>query len=81
MVNKKEVMINDFYKEYILYIDEKEVYYFKFLIFIFFKLENDQLVVLCVYSIRENDFDYNDLVMFCILFKFIYFLIYYELKK
>ena len=81
MANKKEVMINDFHKEHTLYIDEKEAYHFKSLIFIPFKLENDQPVVLCAYSIRENDFDHNDLVMFRILSKFIHFSIHHELKK
>lgn len=81
MANKKEVLINDFYKEHTLYIDEKEAYHFKSLIFIPFKLENDQPVVLCAYSIKENDFDHNDLVMFRILSKFIHFSIHHELKK
>lgn len=81
MANKKEVLINDFYKEHTLYIDEKEAYHFKSLIFIPFKLENDQPVVLCAYSIKENDFDHNDLIMFRILSKFIHFSIHHELKK
>lgn len=81
MAHKKEVLINDFYKEHTLYIDEKEAYHFKSLIFIPFKLENDQPVVLCAYSIKENDFDHNDLVMFRILSKFIHFSIHHELKK
>ncbi len=81
MANKKEVMINDFNKEHTLYIDQKEAYHFKSLIFIPFKLENDQPVVLCAYSIKENDFDHNDLVMFRILSKFIHFSIHQELKK
>ena len=81
MANKKEVMINDFDKEHTLYIDEKDAYHFKSLIFIPFKLENEQPVVLCAYSIKENDFDHNDLVMFRILAKFIHFSIHQELKK
>lgn len=81
MANKKEVLINDFDTEHTIYIDEKEAYHFKSLLFIPFKLENDQPVVLCAYSIKENDFDHNDLVMFRILSKFIHFSIHQELKK
>ncbi|MBX2874103.1 MAG: hypothetical protein KTR30_18440 [Saprospiraceae bacterium] len=81
MVNKREVMINDFNKEHTLYIDEKDAYHFKSLIFIPFKLENEQAVVLCAYSVKAHDFDHNDLVMFRILAKFIHFSIHQELKK
>ena len=81
MVNNQEVFMNDFEKEHTLYIQEKDAYFFKSLLFIPFTLENDQPVVLCAYSIRKNDFDHNDLVMFRILAQFISFSIHEEITK
>ncbi len=81
MANAREVMINNFDKEHTLYIDKKDAYHFQSLIFIPFKLENEQPVVLCAYSVKENDFDHNDLVMFRILAQFIHFSIHHGLKK
>lgn len=81
MENNKEVLINDFNKEHTMYIQEKAAYHFNSLLFIPFALENDQPVVLCAYSIRKNNFDPNDLVMFRILAQFIYFSIREELTK
>ncbi len=81
MANDQEVLINDFESEHGLYIQEKEAYRFKSLIFIPFKLGNDQPVVLCAYSIRKNDFDTNDLLMFRILAQFIHFSIHQKLTK
>ena len=81
MANNKEVLINDFDKEHTMYIEEKAAYRFNSLLFIPFTLENDQLVILCAYSIKKNHFDPNDLVMFRILAQFIYFSIREEIKK
>ena len=81
MANNKEVLINDFKKEHSQYIEEKDAYRFSSLLFIPFTLENNQPVVLCAYSIKENDFDNNDMVMFRILAQFIHFSIHQELKK
>lgn len=81
MENNKEVLINDFRKEHTMYIEEKDAYRFSSLLFIPFLLENDQPVVLCAYSTRENHFDKNDLVMFRILAQFIYFSIHEEITK
>ena len=81
MANKKEVLINDFKKEHPMYIQEKEAYRFESLIFIPFTLSNKQPVVLCAYSIRKNDFDHNDMLMFKILAQFIQFTIADQLSK
>lgn len=81
MANEREVLINDFHAEHSLYIDEKEAYHFNSLLFIPFKLENDQPVVLCAYSVKKNDFDHNDQVMFRILAQFIHFSVHRALKK
>ena len=81
MANSQEVFINDFDNEHTLYIDQKAAYRFRSLLFIPFKLENGQPVVLCAYSIQKNHFDHNDLIMFRILAQFIYFSIHEELKK
>lgn len=81
MANNQEVLINDFDAEHTLYIDQKAAYHFHSLLFIPFNLENNQPVVLCAYSIRKDDFDHNDLVMFRILAQFIYFSIHEEIKK
>ena len=77
----KEVLINDYDKEHTMYIQEKPAYRFNSLLFVPFTLESDQSVVLCAYSIRKNDFDHNDLVMFRILAQFIHFSIHRELTK
>ncbi|HKK76154.1 MAG TPA: two-component regulator propeller domain-containing protein [Saprospiraceae bacterium] len=81
MVHNKEVLINNFKQEHTTYIKEKEAYYFSSLLFIPFKLDNDQAAVLCAYSVEENDFDQNDLVMFRILAQFLHFSIHQQLKK
>lgn len=81
MTNKQEVFINDFEKEHGIYIQEKAAYHFNSLMFIPFTLENDQPVVLCAYSLKKNDFDPNDLIMFRILAQFISFSIHQKLKK
>ena len=81
MTNNQEVLINDFHTEHTLYIDQKAAYRFRSLLFIPFKLENNQPVVLCAYSIDKNSFDPNDLVMFRILAQFIYLSIHEEIKK
>jgi ligand-binding sensor domain-containing protein len=81
MFNSREVLINDFDKEHTIYIAEKAAYRFNSLLFIPFTLENDQPVVLCAYSIKKNQFDHNDLVMFRILAQFIYFSIHEEITK
>jgi len=81
MANNQEVLINDFDKEHTMYIQEKEAYRFSSLLFIPFTLENNQLVVLCAYSIQKNHFDPNDLIMFRILAQFIYFSIQKEITK
>ena len=81
MANNKEVLINDFEKEHAMYIQEKDAYRFSSLLFIPFSLENKQPVVLCAYSVRKNDFNQNDLVMFRILAEFIYFSVNHELSK
>ncbi|NNJ89169.1 MAG: hypothetical protein HKP53_07190 [Eudoraea sp.] len=81
MANNQEVLINDFKKEHMIYIGEKAAYRFSSLLFIPFKLENDQPVVLCAYSIKRDQFDHNDLVMFRILAQFIYFSIREEITK
>jgi ligand-binding sensor domain-containing protein len=81
MENNKEVLINDFTKEHTMYIEEKDAYRFKSLLFIPFTLENDQPVVLCAYSTRKNHFDHNDLVMFRILAQFIFISTNQELTK
>ena len=81
MENQKEVLINDFSKQHTLYIDEKDAYRYDSLLFIPFTLENDQPVVLCAYSTHKNHFDNNDLVMFRILAKFIFFSIHQEISK
>ncbi|MBT8271804.1 MAG: GAF domain-containing protein [Flavobacteriaceae bacterium] len=79
--NNQEVLINDYDKEHGMYIQEKPAYRFNSLIFVPFKLENDQPVVLCAYSTNKDDFDNNDLVMFRILAQFIHFSIHRELTK
>ncbi|MBT8259736.1 MAG: GAF domain-containing protein, partial [Bacteroidia bacterium] len=81
MENNKEVLINDFLKEHTMYIEEKDAYRFSSLLFIPFSLENNQPVVLCAYSTKQNHFDKNDLVMFRILAQFIYFSIHQQIKK
>lgn len=81
MENNKEVLINDFIKEHTMYINEKDAYRFRSLLFIPFALENNQLVVLCAYSTFKNHFDHDDQVMFRILAQFIYFSIHEELTK
>ncbi|MDH3698296.1 MAG: GAF domain-containing protein, partial [Flavobacteriaceae bacterium] len=81
MTNNEEVFINDFDKEHGIYIQEKAAYHFNSLMFIPFTLENDQPVVLCAYSLKKNDFDSNDLIMFRILAQFISFSIHQKLKK
>jgi streptogramin lyase len=81
MANNREVLINDFDKEHTMYIEEKAAYRFSSLLFIPFTLENNQPVALCAYSIKVNQFDHNDLVMFRILAQFIYFSIHKELTK
>lgn len=81
MSNNKEIMINDYINEHGMYIQEKPAYRFASLIFIPFQLENDQDVVLCAYSLKDNDFDNNDLVMFRVLAQFIRFSIHQELTK
>lgn len=81
MENNQELLINDFIKEHTLYIDEKDVYRFNSLLFIPFSLENGQPVVLCAYSTQKDHFDHNDLVMFRILAKFIFFSIHQEISK
>ena len=81
LMNNKEVLINNYDKEHTMYIEEKPAYRFNSLLFVPFRLENDQPVVLCAYSVRKNDFDHNDLVMFRILAEFIHFSIHHELTK
>jgi len=81
MENNKEVLINDFIKEHTMYIEEKDAYRFSSLLFIPFSLENNQSVVLCAYSTKQNHFDHNDLIMFRLLSQFIYFSIHQEIKK
>jgi len=81
MANFKEVLINDYDKEHTMYIEEKDAYRFQSLLFIPFNLENNQPVVLCAYSIKKNYFNPNDLVMFRILAKFIYFAVRQEITK
>lgn len=81
MTNNQEVLINDFNKEHKMYIGEKAAYRFNSLLFIPFTLVNNQPVVLCAYSVKKNDFDHNDLVMFRILAEFIHFSIRHELTK
>jgi ligand-binding sensor domain-containing protein len=81
MDNSQEVLINDFKKEHIMYIEEKDAYRFKSLLFIPFVLNNKQPVVLCAYSIEKNKFDQNDLTMFRILAQFIYLSIHKEISK
>ncbi|MCA0133111.1 GAF domain-containing protein [Winogradskyella sp. D23] len=81
MENNQEVLINDFEKEHTMYIQEKDVYRFRSLLFIPFSLDNDQPVVLCAYSTKQNHFDSNDLIMFRILAQFIHFSIHDELTK
>jgi len=81
MANNQEVLINDFDKEHTMYIQEKDAYRFRSLLFIPFTLENDQLVVLCAYSVQKNHFDSNDLIMFRILAQFIHFSIRKEITK
>jgi ligand-binding sensor domain-containing protein len=81
MTNNQEVLINDFEKEHGMYIQQKAAYHFNSLLFIPFALENDQPVVLCAYSLKKNDFDPNDLIMFRILAQFISFSIHQKLKK
>ncbi len=81
MENNKEVLINDFNTEHTMYIQEKDAYRFRSLLFIPFTLENDQPVVLCAYSTRKNHFDSNDLDMFRILAQFIFISINQEITK
>lgn len=81
MANETEVLINDFDREHTQYIDEKAAYRFKSLLFIPFELETEQPVVLCAYSIEKDHFDTNDLIMFRVLARFIYFAIHEEIKK
>ncbi len=81
MANNKDIFINDYKTEHTQYIQEKEAYHFNSLLFIPFTLENNQPVVLCAYSVRKNDFDHNDLLMFKILARFIHFTIRHELTK
>ncbi|MDF1695301.1 MAG: GAF domain-containing protein [Saprospiraceae bacterium] len=81
MANEQEVVINDFEKEHSMYVAEKPVYLFRSLLFIPFKLENNQPVVLCAYSTKKHHFDNNDLTMFRILARFIYFSIHQEISK
>ena len=81
LTNDQEVLINDFEKEHGSYIQEKEMYHFKSMLFIPFTLENDQAVVLCAYRVRKNDFDPNDLIMFRILAQFIQFSVHQKLTK
>jgi streptogramin lyase len=81
MANDQEVLINDFKAEHANYVEEKDAYRYNSLLFIPFTLENDQPVVLCAYSTEVNHFDDNDLVMFRILAKFIFFSIHQEISK
>jgi ligand-binding sensor domain-containing protein len=81
MANNQEVLINDFRAEHTNYVEEKDAYRYNSLLFIPFTLENDQPVVLCAYSTEINHFDDNDLVMFRILAKFIFFSIHQEISK
>lgn len=81
IANKQEISINDFDKEHTMYIDKKAAYRFNSLIFIPFVLENKQAVVLCAYSVQKNQFDQNDLTMFRILARFIFFSIHQEITK
>jgi len=81
MTNDQEVLINDFEKEHGEFIQEKDAYHFNSMLFIPFKLENDQNVVLCAYRVRKNDFDPNDLIMFRILARFIHFSVHQKLTK
>lgn len=81
MENNKEVLINDFIKEHAMYIEEKDAYRFSSLLFIPFFLEHDQPVVLCAYSTKKNHFDDNDLTMYRILARFIFFSVDQEITK
>ncbi|WP_297696467.1 GAF domain-containing protein [uncultured Eudoraea sp.] len=81
MTNNQEVLINDFEKEHGMYVQEKAAYRFNSLLFIPFTLENGQAVVLCAYSIKKNDIDPNDQIMFRILAQFIHFSIHQKLTK
>ena len=81
MTNNQEVLINDFEKEHGMYVQEKAAYRFNSLLFIPFTLENDQAVVLCAYSVKKNDIDPNDQIMFRILARFIHFSIHQKLTK
>jgi hypothetical protein len=81
MENRQDVLIKDYHTEHTMYIEEKEAYLFNSLIFVPFELENGQPVVLCAYSVKPNDLDQNDLIMFRVLAQFIHFSIHRELKK
>jgi ligand-binding sensor domain-containing protein len=81
IANGKEVMINDYISEHKQYIEEKAGYRFNSLIFVPFKMENERPLVLCAYSVRKNDFDHNDLVMFRVLAQFIQLTVKDELNK
>ena len=81
MANNKEVFINDFENEHGMYVQEKDAYLFNSLLFIPFELDNKQPVVLCAYSTEKHHFDSNDLTMFRILARFIYFSIHQEISK
>ena len=81
MAHNREVLINDFDQEHTQYIEEKAAYRFHSLLFIPFTLENNQSVVLCAYSVMKNQFDHNDMVMFRILARFIFFSIHQEITK
>lgn len=81
MEHDRELLINDFEAEHAHYVEEKDAYRFNSLLFIPFTLENLQPVVLCAYSVNKQHFDHNDLVMFRILAKFIFFSIHQEISK
>ena len=69
--NDTEVIINDFHKEHIMFIEPKEAYLFNSLIFVPFRMKNDRPAALCAYSVNNNQFDHNDVVMVRTLARFI----------
>ncbi len=71
IANHKEVLINDFDKEHVMFIQRKKAYRFKSLAFVPFYLKNNQSAALCVYNTKKNAFDKNDITMLRILTRFI----------